>query len=181
MAASAPGSEPSVVALIRDAVRDFTVIVKGEIALASQEFKQSAAKAAAGGGVVMLVLALLGTAGLFGSISFALGLYAAGLALWVSFLIVAGVYLVIAIILGLIAMAIFKRVQGPETAARVSRQTKAYLQAALTKPAPELPAEADNVRPTSGPAPDEPAQPLRTVPLPARRPDTVPTDGEPQA
>ena len=179
MAGNAPGTEPSVIALVRDAVRDFSVIVKGEIALASAELKRQAAAGAAGGMLLAIVVSLLSVAGLFASFALAYGLNAAGIWLWASFLIVAGLYLLFSIILVFIAVIAFRKIKGPQNASRIAAQTKAYLQAAL---APVKEDDADGAEGTDGEAPKPvpvdpsgPTAPVRNVTLPARVPSAQAT------
>ncbi len=183
MAGQTPGSEPSVVALVRDAVRDFTLIVKGEIALAQIQLKQAAANGAVGAVLIMFVVSLLTMVSLFASVSLALGFAALGLAMWLSFLLVSVLYLLFALILAFVAIRFFQRVKGPEAAKRVAVETKVYLQAALMPPKPAD--EATDTAPdaaatTTGaattPSSTTPAQPAaapapRSVTLPARLPD----------
>jgi hypothetical protein len=178
-----PGSEPSVIALVRDAVRDFTVIVRGEIALAQAELKRQAAAGAVGGALLAVVVALLATAGLFASIAFALGLYEAGLPLWASFLIVAGVYLLFAIVLVAFAMVMFRKIKGAATASRIANETKAYLQAALapTKEIDVTVTETETVVTPEGDVINKVTTNTRSVTLPARRPDATDPGAAPKA
>lgn len=175
MAGNAPGSEPSVIALMRDAVRDFTIIVKGEIALASAEFKRSAAAGAVGATIVLVIVVLLAMAGLFASIALAFGFYAMGLSLWLSFLLVAAIYTVVGIILAAVAAVAFRKIKGPQTAARVAAQTKAYLQAALAPGQEDAEDESDQA-PTGVPATattPTASTPAQNVTLPARVPSAT--------
>jgi uncharacterized membrane protein YqjE len=183
MAGTGSGAEPSVIALVRDAVRDFTVIVKGEIALASAELKRQAAAGAAGGAILAVVFALLGMAGLFASIAAAYGLYALGLPLWASFLIVAGVYLVFAIILAAVATVMFRKIKGAGTATRIANETKAYLQAALapTKEIDVTITETETVVTPEGDVVNKVTTNTRSVTLPARRPDATEPGPTPKA
>jgi ABC-type multidrug transport system fused ATPase/permease subunit len=180
---SGSGTEPSVIALVRDAVRDFTVIVKGEIALAQAELKRQAAAGAVGGALLAVVIALLATAGLFASIAFALGLYEAGLPLWASFLIVAGVYLLFAIVLVAFAMVMFRKIKGAATASRIANETKAYLQAALapTKEIDVTVIETETVVTPDGDVVNKVTTNTRSVTLPARRPDATDPGAAPKA
>jgi ABC-type multidrug transport system fused ATPase/permease subunit len=183
MAGTGPGTEPSVIALVRDAVRDFTVIVKGEIALAQAELKRQAAAGAVGAALMGVVLALLATAGLFASIAAAYGLYALGLPLWASFLIVAGVYFLFAIVLAAIAMVMFRKIKGAGTASRVANETKAYLQAALapTKEIDVTVTETETVVTPEGDVVNKVTTNTRSVTLPARRPDATEPGPTPKA
>ena len=181
MAGPAPGSEPSVIALARDAVRDFSVIVKGEIALAQAELKRQATNGAIGGFFIFIMLLLLSVAGLFASVALALGLNAAGVWLWLSFLIVSALYVVFAVILLAVASYLFRKIKGPETAKRIAIETRAYLQAALapTETIDVTVTETETVVGADGVAVEQVTSTTRSVTLPARRPDATqpgPTD-----
>jgi hypothetical protein len=128
---------PSIVDLVRTAAEDGATIVRGEIELAKAEAKQSAQRAGKGvgmfGGAAFLGL----TAWFLLSFAAAFGLVAAGLPIWAGMLIVAGVYLLIAAILGLLGMREVKRIKGIERTQANVKETIAEAKAAIT------PASAD--------------------------------------
>lgn len=106
------GAERTLGQLVADASTDVSGIVKGEIDLAKVEMKSEVQKAVKGGAMLavagVLALYMLGfllTAG-------AWGLFAAGMSRWLSFLIVAGVLLVIVLILALVGKKQFDKMQG---------------------------------------------------------------------
>ena len=90
---------PSLGQLVASASRDLSALVRGEIALAKAELKESVAAAGKGAGMFGAAGFLAYVAFLMLSVAAALGLWAAGLHPAFGFLIVAGVYLVIAAIL----------------------------------------------------------------------------------
>jgi len=114
--------------LVADATHDLSSIVRSEIALAKAEIGADAKKAGVGAG-------LFAVAGLFAflalillPIAAAYGLVAAGLAPWLAFLIVAGVFLVIAALLGVVGMSRFRRIKGkPERAIKSTQETIAAI------------------------------------------------------
>ena len=60
------------------------------------------------------------------------GLVAAGLDVWAAFLIIAGIYLLIALILAAIAAAFFKKMKGPEQAKAEAQETVDTLKGSLS-------------------------------------------------
>lgn len=100
--------------IIKNITDDVKLLVQDQIELAKTELIPAAKNGGTGAG-------LFGVAGYFALsatillyISAALGLYAAGLAGWLSFLIVAAALLLIAGILAGIGYLFIKRVKGPE-------------------------------------------------------------------
>ena len=122
----APGTDqrPSLGALVADIASELSHLVRGEIDLAKAEIKESIKKGAAGGvllavaGVFMVMVWLLLTwAAVY-------GLSETGLSLWACFLIVAGVYLLIAALLVLLGVNSLKKARGPEQAVVEMQRTK---------------------------------------------------------
>ena len=114
--------------LVADATHDVSSIVRSEIALAKAEISADAKKAGAGAGMFAAagVLTLLGLILLL--IAAAYGLVAAGLAPWLSFLIVAGVLLVGGAILALVGKSSVSKVKGkPERAIKNAQDTIAAM------------------------------------------------------
>ncbi|MDF8264811.1 phage holin family protein [Luteipulveratus flavus] len=127
MAISTNGSERTLGQLVADASTDLSGIVKGEIDLAKLEMKSEVSKAGKGGG-------LLAAAGLFALymlmfllLAAAWGIHAAGLSLWLSLLIVAGVLLLITLILALLGRSSLKKMRGgpKKTIANAQQTVKA--------------------------------------------------------
>ncbi|GMA21002.1 phage holin family protein [Arsenicicoccus piscis] len=119
--------------LVADATQDLSTIVHNEIQLAKAEVKVDAAKAGKGAG-------LLAGAGVFAFLALILlliaaayGLTAAGLAAWLSFLIVAVVLLVVAGILGLVGKKALSGIKGkPERTIRNAQETVDAVKVAAT-------------------------------------------------
>jgi hypothetical protein len=117
--------------LIKGIQDDVRRLVQDEIELAKAELVPSAKKAGVGAG-------LLGGAGYFGInaatllyVAAALGLYALGLSLWLSFLIVAVVLLLIAGILALIGLRNLKKVKGPDKTIAQAKTSVAEIKGAI--------------------------------------------------
>ena len=114
--------------LVADATHDISSIVQGEIALAKAELGADVKKAGVGAG-------LFAAAGLFAFLALillliaaAFGLVAAGLAPWLSFLIVAGVLLVVGAILALVGKSSISKVKGkPERTIKNAQETIAVI------------------------------------------------------
>jgi hypothetical protein len=110
--------------LVADATHDVSSIMRSEIALAKAEIGADAKKAGAAVGMFAAagLLALLALILLL--IAAAYGLVAAGLAPWLSFLIVAGVLLVGGAILALVGKRSISKVKGkPERAIQNAQDT----------------------------------------------------------
>ena len=121
-----PASDPSLGELVSSVTTNVSSLVRLEIELAKSEVQQQVKQGAVGGGlaVVALFLVLLSTVLL--SIAAALGL-AVVLPAWAAFLIVAGVYLLVAAILVFLGVRRFKRIKGPQRAAAALAETKTVL------------------------------------------------------
>ncbi len=119
--------EPTVGQLVVQAQREFAAVVRGEVELAKAELKDSAAAAGRGAG-------MFGAAGFLGvvafillSISAAYGLVAAGLHPALAFLVVAGVYLLVALVLVLVGRSQLRKVSPPERTKASLAETKGVL------------------------------------------------------
>lgn len=113
--------------LVADAVQDLSELVRHEVALAKTELKRDVTQGGIGAG-------MLAAAGFLGAVAFLLlcfagvyGLVAAGLAEWLSFLIVFAVLAVIAGILALIGKGRLSKVGPPERTISTTKQTIAAL------------------------------------------------------
>jgi membrane protein implicated in regulation of membrane protease activity len=100
--------------IIQSITDDVKLLVKDEIELAKAELVPSAKKAGIAGGMfgAAAYLALVASILLF--ITLALGLWALGLAPWLSFLIVAVLLLLVAGILGFVGYRQVQKVKAPE-------------------------------------------------------------------
>jgi len=114
--------------LVADATHDISSIVHSEIALAKAEIGADAKKAGLGAGMFVVAGVLAFLALILLLFAAAYGLVAAGLAQWLSFLIVAGVLLLVCVVLGLVGMKSFKKVKGkPERTISNAQDTVAAL------------------------------------------------------
>jgi Putative Actinobacterial Holin-X, holin superfamily III len=111
---SSPGPEPTLGQLVAHATADLSQLLKQEVALAKVELKKEAVAAGKGAGM----LGGAGFTGLFAliflSIAAAYGISAIGLPLGGGFLVVGLLYLLVAAVLGLLALRSFKKVGKPE-------------------------------------------------------------------
>ncbi|AXT86238.1 phage holin family protein [Aeromicrobium sp. A1-2] len=119
--------DPTIGRLVADASRDISALVQSEIKLAKTELKVSA-KAGGIGAALFLI------AGFFGlliiillSISIAYFITMAGLDPAWSFLIVAGGYLVLAVLLIVIGISKLKKIQAPEKTISTAKEIPAAL------------------------------------------------------
>jgi len=116
--ASARQGERTLGQLFSDASRDLSAMVRSEVALAKLEL-QAETKTAVAGAVGFIVAGVLGFLGLMLLLfAAAYGLFALGLPLWLSFLIVAVVVLVLAGILALVGKSRMGKVGKPERTQR---------------------------------------------------------------
>jgi len=114
--------------LVADATHDLSSIMRSEIALAKAEISADAKKAGAGAGMFAAAGVFAFLALILLLIAAAYGLVAAGLAPWLSFLIVAGVLLVIGAILALVGKSSISKVKGkPERAIKNAQDTIAAI------------------------------------------------------
>lgn len=136
MSAADEVDERSLGQLFASATAEMSALVHDEIALAKAELRQDAKRAGIGGGAITAaaVLALFALPVL--SFAAAYGLHNLGLALAWSFLIVGAAYLLLALVLGLFALAKFKKVKKPERSISSARQTASVLQRVKPRPRP---------------------------------------------
>ncbi|MFW6090870.1 MAG: phage holin family protein [Actinomycetota bacterium] len=112
-------STGQLVASIRSDVQN---LVRGEVELAKAEMRESARRAGIGGALGALAVYLLILVSIMLSIAAAYGLVALDLHPGWAFLIVGGAYLLLAAILGLVAVSRFRRIKGPERAKHVATE-----------------------------------------------------------
>ncbi|MEU6084260.1 phage holin family protein [Streptomyces sp. NPDC047108] len=122
--------------LVAQATADLSALVHDEIALAKAEIRQDVKRAGIGGGAITAagILALFALPVL--SFAAAYGIHNLGLGLAWSFLIVGAAYLLIAAVLGLFAVAKFKKVKKPEKSIASAKETAAVLQHVRPHPRP---------------------------------------------
>ncbi len=131
--------ETSVSALVQSAIVDGQTLVKQQIELTKSELQYSAKQAAATSGMFVGAGVFAFLAFVFALVAGAYGLVAAGLTEWAGFLIVAGVLLLIALVLGLVGRARSKKVGPPERAIQQAQETKAALASRPPLPSPPTP------------------------------------------
>jgi hypothetical protein len=135
------GADRSVGQLFASATADLSALVHDEIALAKAEVKKDLVRGGAGAGAgAAAVLVLLFSVPMF-SFAAAYGLHNTGLGLAWCFLIVAGAFVLIAIIAGVLAWRFFKKVTPPERTIASTKATVDVLKGA--KPHPAAPLTAD--------------------------------------
>jgi hypothetical protein len=120
------GDEPTIGRLVADASRDVSTLLRSEIALAKSELKVSVRA----GGVGAALLVVAGFIALLSLILLSIA-FAYLLTNWMhpawAFLIVFGVYLLVAAILGLVGVRMLKKVGPPEKAIEQAQKSKQIL------------------------------------------------------
>ena len=135
------GADRTVGQLFAAATADLSALVHDEIALAKQEIKKDVIRGVSGGGAgAVAAVVALASIPMF-SFAAAYGIHALGITLGWSFLIVAGAFVLIAAVLGLVAFRFFKKISPPD---RTIASTKATVDVLKnTKPHPAAPITAD--------------------------------------
>jgi hypothetical protein len=127
-----PADEPTIGRLVADASRDISALVQSEIALAKSELRFSVK--AGGIGAAMFVgagfLGLLIT--ILVSIAFAYLLVMAGLDPAWAFFIVAGAYLLLAVLLIIVGITLIKKVKAPTKTIATAKEIPAALKGDTT-------------------------------------------------
>jgi putative superfamily III holin-X len=120
--------------LVATATADLSALVHDEIALAKAEIRRDVKRAGIGGGAISAagILALFALPVL--SFAAAYGIHNLGLGLAWSFLIVGAAYLLLAALLGLFAVAKFKKVKPPQKSIASAKETAAVLQGVKPHP-----------------------------------------------
>ncbi|MFD6991273.1 phage holin family protein [Streptomyces sp. NPDC059943] len=128
--------ERSLGQLVSSATAEVSALVHDEIALAKAELRQDVKRGATGSAAITIagVFALFSLPVL--SFAAAYGIHNWGLGLAWSFLIVGGAFLLLAGVLGLIAMRKFKKVKPPEKTIASAKQSAAVLQTVKPHPRP---------------------------------------------
>jgi Putative Actinobacterial Holin-X, holin superfamily III len=119
-------SDASLGQLVSNVTGHVSSLVRLEIELAKSELQQQVQQGAVGGGLAAFALLLVLIAIVLFSIAAALGL-AHVMPAWAAFLVVGGVYVLFAALLGFLSVQRFKKVKGPERASAALAQTKATL------------------------------------------------------
>ena len=119
--------EPTIGKLVKDVTEDVSHIVRQEIRLAKSELKVSVRLGGLSVGLFAAAVFLLLLAVIMLSVSFGYFLTMTGLDPAFAFLIVFGVYVLIAAILGFIGVRKIKKVKAPERAIDQAQQTAGLL------------------------------------------------------
>ncbi|EMF01954.1 phage holin family protein [Streptomyces mobaraensis NBRC 13819 = DSM 40847] len=136
MSAADDGAERSLGQLVATATAELSALVHDEIALAKAELREDAKRVGVGGGAI----AAAGTLALFSlpvlSFAAAYGIHNLGLGLAWSFLITGGAFLVLAGLLGLLAVNKLKKISKPERTMASAKETAAVLSTVKPHPRP---------------------------------------------
>lgn len=130
MVGTTTGRERTIGRLVADATQDLSHIVRSEIALAKAEIGAEAKVAGKGAGLLgaAAFVAVLGTVFLFHALAQGLGTW---LPLWAAYLVVAGLLLLLAALVGWAGARAVRRVRPrPERTIRNARDTVAALRSA---------------------------------------------------
>ncbi|MCY0943510.1 MULTISPECIES: phage holin family protein [Streptomyces] len=132
----ARGAERTLGQLVASATAEMSALVHDEIALAKVEIKQDVKRAGIGSGAAIVAGVLL----LFSlpvlSFAAAYGIHSTGLGLVWCFLIVGGAFWLIAALVGLLAVAKFKKVKPPVRTIESVKQTAAIVGTVKPHPRP---------------------------------------------
>ena len=139
--AAGPEHQPTIGQLVSQATADVQSLVRSQIELTKAELSTTAKQAITSSGLLIGagVLGFLGF--VFLLVTAAEGLIAAGLAPWLSFLIVALVLIIIAGILGFLGKRRLERMQGPTRSIEQLNETKAAFSSlgrSVKESAPEI-------------------------------------------
>ncbi len=132
----ARGAERTLGQLVASATAEMSALVHDEIALAKVEIKQDVKRAGIGSGAAIVagVLILFSIPVL--SFAAAYGIHNLGLPLWACFLIVGAVFWLVAVLIGLLAWAKFKKVKPPVKTIESVKQTAAVVGTVKPHPRP---------------------------------------------
>lgn len=141
MSEALPGErveDKSVGELVALASRNVSNLVRAEMDLAKLELKADAKKAAISSVMFTIAAVMGGIVVILLSISLAYGLVGLGIWHWLAFLIVAVVYVVLAILLMFIAKRFIKRIEGAKRTRKTLKKDLATLRRRGDSDAPEL-------------------------------------------
>ncbi|WP_114856002.1 phage holin family protein [Brachybacterium sp. YJGR34] len=112
---STPPTQRSIGELVQSIRDELLGVVHHEIDIAKKEFTALAIKVGIIAAMAAVLLFLLLSAWVMLLFAAATGLEALGLSYWLSFLIIAGVFILLGAIAGLVAFLVSKRLKAPET------------------------------------------------------------------
>ncbi|MFJ8854511.1 phage holin family protein [Streptomyces sp. NPDC102437] len=148
---NAGSADRSLGQLVAAATAEMSALVHDEIALAKAEVRQDVKRGAIGSVALIVAAVLLLFMMPMLSFAAAYGIHYLGMGLAWSFLIVAGAFFLLAVLLGLIGWLKFKKVKPPEKSMASAKQTAAVLQSVKPHPRPAVTARA-SLPPASGSA-----------------------------
>lgn len=125
--ADLPVEDPTVGRLVADASTHVSTLLRSEIALAKAELKVSVTAGGIGAALLAVAAFLLAVGVVMASIAVGYLLVRLGLPPDLAFLVVFGVYLLLAAILALVAKGRFKKVSAPERTIETTKETVATL------------------------------------------------------
>ena len=111
---SAEVDEPTVGSLVQSAMADLSTLIRAEVELAKAEVGTSAKKAGIGAGAFGAAGVVLAFSGFFFGIALAEFLTWLGLERWISYLIVWGLLVILAVVAALVGRRIIKKIEKPE-------------------------------------------------------------------
>ncbi len=115
--------QPSLKELISNTIADGKKLLTAQVNLTTTEFQQTGKTIGAISVLAIVALSLLSLGGLFLLIALAYVLVAIGLPIWAGFLIMAGVLVLIAGILGAVAYRKSQSIEGPSVATKEWQKT----------------------------------------------------------
>lgn len=125
---STPPTQRSIGELVQSIRDELLGVVHHEIDIAKKEFTALAIKVGIIAACAAVLLFLLLSAWVMLLFAAATGLQKTGLPDWASFLIVAGVFIVIGAILGVVAFLVFKKLKAPETTIETAQSAVSAVQ-----------------------------------------------------
>lgn len=138
---------PSLGTLVAGITSELSALVRGEIELAKAEVRESAKSGAVGAILFIVAGVLLATVWLLVTWACVYVLVeVADLPTWASFLIVAGFYLLVAIIFAAVGVFRFKKARGPKMAKTEVQRTKKIVES-LPPNTPPVPNKLRNPKP----------------------------------
>jgi uncharacterized membrane protein YqjE len=134
------GKDQSIGGLVSTVTSNVSSLVRLELELAKAELSESAKQGAAGFVLFLVAAGLVAMAGLLASFAAVYG-FARVMPVWAAFLVVAGIYVVLAVVLALVGKSRLSKVHGPEraiaqvelTKEALARQSEAHAQAEVDR------------------------------------------------
>jgi hypothetical protein len=116
-------AEPSVGELVRDASEQLSALMRAEFELAKAELSATVKRAGVGAGFIVVAVGVILLGVPFLLVAFAEGLVALGLPRWSAYLIVGGLFIVMAVVLALVGVQLVRRLRKPERTIETVKQT----------------------------------------------------------